>query len=200
MLKEAKLPSPEPIWVLVNRSVLPKNSAWPFGNNDKAICFGTKTIPLARTMRKSASIDHASELLKWNHFSAAATFDEAIANEDRNPQNILTDGRNYWLIDHSHAFANRYRTPGALNSESFSFTNELFKVLAQQSSDQRMKRVPEIKSACAATSEVLMKVPYALFPKSNLMQGELTKFFNDRSQSLVALCLARLNMPELGFS
>lgn len=44
------------------------------------------------------------ELLKnWVLLNKASVFDEWIANEDRHDGNLLTDGSDFWLIDHESA-------------------------------------------------------------------------------------------------
>jgi hypothetical protein len=196
-LAQMKLPAPEPMWIYVSRSVLPKKSPWPYGEAKATICFGTRTLAGATTVRHSTAYDMTNHLRNWEHFSATATFDEAIANDDRSEKNILTDGKKHWLIDHSHSFGNKYGTPGALTQETFSFTNLLFKRLAAETAAQRSKRVPEIKAACAATSEALKNIPYSLMPLKNHLETDLPIYFEARLPSLVPLCLERLGIPEL---
>lgn len=43
-------------------------------------------------------------LLKWEHLIPVATFDEWMANRDRNLSNIIYTSNVLWIIDHAEAF------------------------------------------------------------------------------------------------
>jgi hypothetical protein len=46
-------------------------------------------------------------LATWAQFGSAIAFDELVANPDRNLQNLLWDGADFWLIDHANALGNK---------------------------------------------------------------------------------------------
>lgn len=43
----------------------------------------------------------AAQLAKWTGVGQLLAFDVLVKNADRNPGNLLTDGTDYWLIDHA---------------------------------------------------------------------------------------------------
>ena len=196
-LASASLPTPEPYWIKVPKIVLPKGTAWPYGNADFFLCFGTRTIIGARTFRHSSSYDPAKDIIKWQHCAGAATFDEAVANDDRGMQNILTDGRRHWLIDHSRAFANNYRDPAAMKDTEPLFTNTLLALLAAQNQNQRLKSAEQIKKACGIVFSSLTALPYQPFYSENELQAGLQYFLDARLSRLTDLCMNRLNIGTL---
>lgn len=56
----------------------------------------------------AAGVRRAALLLAtWAQFGSSIAFDELIANPDRNLQNLLWDGADFWLIDHANALGTR---------------------------------------------------------------------------------------------
>lgn len=97
------------------------------------------TIIVATDQTRSCRIDETGKM--GTHTLPAGIFDELVVNDDREPKNILTDGRsNYWLIDHNHAFGSDQWTPEWLRDNAFpDFSNNLLEVLSKMKPGQRIK-------------------------------------------------------------
>ena len=100
------LKMPKPFLVYVDRHNLPNSNKWK-DHESLRICFGSEDAqcPSFRQIFNATPNKNAvwNMLLTWPGFKETAWFDEWIANDDRNVGNVLWDGTECWLIDHSHA-------------------------------------------------------------------------------------------------
>lgn len=98
------LPVPEPFLVRIERGTLPGSRLL---DPAAATCLAFASLSVgghtfAQLLR--ADSDAALEmLLSWQHLVPVATFDEWMANPDRNLGNILFVANSLWLIDHAEA-------------------------------------------------------------------------------------------------
>ena len=196
------LPTPEPLWVQVHRQVLPGSRAWQKGEQDR-ICFATRALPAQTLLRVMGRNPTAlQQLAKWEHAFPAGIFDELVANDDRGPDNVLTDGRGrYWLIDHNHAFGSDRWTPEWLRDNTFPiFSNRLLEVLAGTPANQRLKLGSEAPSFCAKFVNVLKGLPLPEIVKDSRQRKAVDSFLARRAKSLVEMTRDRLGLKELPFS
>lgn len=100
---------PKPYLVKVKKTLLPKSKQWRKKETER-ICFASEDVGHPSMKRlvanQVAGVQDklTQKYLRWDGFKDATIFDEWIANSDRNIGNLLFDGREFYLIDHSHAF------------------------------------------------------------------------------------------------
>lgn len=93
------LPIPKPIIVLVE----PDHPQIPVAQT--TYLFGSQMYEMPSFERFLKGSDVTEDcILDYPHLSSIITFDEFIANPDRNNSNILYDGESYRFIDHEKAF------------------------------------------------------------------------------------------------
>lgn len=197
VLKRTNIPAPEPIWVKVNKAVLNKRDPWPFEGFDSMLCFGTHTIPAARTLRRSPNEDE-QKLLKWDASSHAGVFDEVMANDDRQANNILTDGKSYWLIDHGRCFVNSYNDPFTMcENTTPSFSNMFLDLMGAERLAIRAKFKDTVNKACGEVIECVNSLPLDEFVTNPALCSGISYFLKCRSERLIEHCMARLGLNEL---
>ncbi|MEM5314291.1 hypothetical protein [Paraburkholderia sp. JHI869] len=75
----------------------------------------------AMNVNDAAGVRRAALLLAtWAQFGSTISFDELIANPDRNLQNLLWDGQDFWLIDHARALGNAVHEKNTLANVAMS--------------------------------------------------------------------------------
>ncbi len=201
MLSRLGLPAPEPLWVLVHRPVLPRLRAWE-KDEEKRICFATRALPAQTLFRRSARDPHAmQQLTKWEHTFPAGVFDELVVNDDRGPDNVLTDGRGrYWLIDHNHALGSDRWNPEWLRDNAFPmFANKLLEILAGTPVNQRLKLGNETPACCVKMINVLKELPLSELRTDLRTRRAVDIFLAKRAERLVELTRFRLGLQELPF-
>ena len=102
--RAAELPIPEPLLTEIHQSRLPMESA--FRGNDVIVGFVSMSAgETAKSFEQFLQRNEYGGLANWNQLLETIAFDEWIANEDRNPTNLLycPDTKTYWLIDHGNA-------------------------------------------------------------------------------------------------
>jgi hypothetical protein len=199
LLLQVGLPTPEPLWVMVHASVLPGSRA---GRrvDEKQICFGTLALAAQSLWRGSVRDPEAvRQLTRWEHTLPGGIFDELVANDDRGPENILTDGRGgYWLIDHNHAFGSDKWTAEWLIDNAFpDFSNKLLELLAATSASQRMKFDAAARGHCARFVKALKDLPLSDLAASARTKQAVDGFLSARAQRLVEMTRSRLGLDEL---
>lgn len=115
---------PRPFLVHVKRKDLPKSKEWK-GQENERICFGSEdakhpSLKQIIEMGKGNSAINdkiVKHWLDWKGFRETAIFDEWIANPDRNIGNVLYDGTDFHLIDHSHALTSPKWKPADLKPD-----------------------------------------------------------------------------------
>jgi hypothetical protein len=101
-----KLQVPRGMLVIADKDQLPGLPARVSGAaTDKVLCFGSELQwpddTLARPIGRTAVEDWVwRRLCEAEQGPAGAVWDELIANEDRHFENVVFDGRRWWLIDH----------------------------------------------------------------------------------------------------
>lgn len=108
---------PKPFLVYVERNNLPQSKKWNT-SEERRISFGSEDArhPSFRQWIQANGNAVFRALVSWNGFAQTAWLDEWIANDDRNVGNLLFDGNDFWLIDHSHALTGPQWTPADLRS------------------------------------------------------------------------------------
>lgn len=197
VLKTANIPAPEPLWVKVHKAVLDKKDPWPFQGFDSVLCFATRTIPGARTLRH-AQMEDDQKLLKWEPSSRAGVFDEVMANDDRQANNILTDGKSYWLIDHGRCFVNSYYDPATMcKNTSPSFPNMFLDMMGAERPAVRAKFRDTVNKACGEVIQCVNSLPLDEFVTNPALCSGISYFLKKRSERLIEHCMARLGLNEL---
>jgi hypothetical protein len=77
------------------------------GVNSRVLCFGSELQWPDDTLARPTGKDAVEEwvwarLCETPQGSAGAVWDELVANEDRHFENVVFDGRRWWLIDHEY--------------------------------------------------------------------------------------------------
>lgn len=198
ILQDSEIPSPQAFWIQVNKSVLPRGSKWPYGAANSMLCFGTETIINARTLKQEPSTEMAQKLLRWDACHSSGVFDEALANDDRQVGNILTNGKGFWLIDHGRTFAHGYREPKSLlRHTSPLFSNMFLNIIAGEKMSVRMKLREKVNAACGKVIASINALPLdQLVNNPDLSEG-IRHFLNSRSENLIENCMKRLGLDEL---
>lgn len=126
------LPVPEPFLVAVHRGALPGSKmidpaaevTWTFASED----VGGDTF--AQMLRDDSASAQAM-IRRWEHLVPVATFDEWMANPDRNFGNILFVANSLWIIDHAEAFGGSVRKLFELEEiKTDAFTNKVGQLLS----------------------------------------------------------------------
>lgn len=103
------LPIPEPFLVSIDKGALPGSRLLP--QEKPALAFASLDVggqTFSQLMRGDSPATQAM-LMKWKHMIPVATFDEWMANRDRNLSNILFVANVLWIIDHAEAFHGKAR-------------------------------------------------------------------------------------------
>lgn len=153
---------------------------------------------MAQTLRRHQSAGANERLLSWPAFPLAGAFDEAFANDDRGQQNILTDGKRFWLIDNEHAFANQYANIKNLRSNLRPyFANTLLDLAGQQQANNRLRLKDLLNRACGDIIKCIREAPFAQLVSDDDLRTGLQFFLDRRSPSLVEDCMSRLGLGTL---
>ena len=130
------------------------------------------------------------------------TFDEWIANRDRNQGNLLLGAPGeVWLIDHGHAFTGPNWLPSDLDP-AVAVRNEIALVIAPHLAlperHRALRRATEISDECRKISanEVLKEGFAAAFASGEEIQA-LESFIVRRISELVRLIAMRVGLPVL---
>lgn len=199
LLQKFGVPTPEPFWVLVHKDILPGYRSWQRGEKSR-ICFATRALP-AQSLWLATNRDPSAllNLERWEHTLPAGMFDELVVNDDREPKNILTDGRgNYWLIDHNHAFGSDKWTPEWLRDNAFPrFSNRLLDVLSKMTSGRRIKFGKEAPAHSVVLTKLLKKLPLHDVSDDLRTRNAVDWFLSKRAECLVDMTNNRLGLHQL---
>lgn len=202
------LPIPEPFAVIVDKGVLPKSkrldqrapAQYVFG------CLNVGGRDFAQLLNEDS--DFALEMiLRWKDLVPVTTFDEWLANTDRNLGNILFVARSLWLIDHADAFGGAQRNLYPLRELSVqSFENKLATFIEHQFDvGARRKHLDEARGWLAARASTI-NAAQAIDAASLAMwltegqQTELVDFITERLTITHSLLCTRLGHPQLWLS
>lgn len=112
LAKALGLQVPSPYLVVVHPQALPaKNLSEPTWG------FGSETVyPNISAPLSGRDADTLKRIQAWSQFTVLCAFDEWIANNDRTPENLLFDGKDFRPIDHGEAIPQgqspKHRAPG----------------------------------------------------------------------------------------
>lgn len=137
------LPVPQPFIVEIPPDVLQKSKL--IDSNKTCMAFASEDMggsTFSQLLRADSPAAQAM-LASWEHLLPVATFDEWMANRDRNLGNIIFAANVLWLIDHAEAF---HGTAGSLFelSDLVSMTGRNIlaeKFLVKQTSEQCSKHL-----------------------------------------------------------
>jgi hypothetical protein len=130
-------------------------------------------------------------LVDWLELPKASAFDEWIGNEDRNSDNLLTDGVDFWLIDHGLAL---YQL---LKSDENTDNNYLLEI-AKSSADNDKKRWQLVKEFNNLIKLFPTNVEEQIKIVAPYIDESILKLLQDRTPHLFTLLRrAVLNHEEL---
>lgn len=199
------LPVPEPFAihlppiVLANSKMLPETGALAFASHD----IGGQTFN--QLLKKDSPAAHAM-LAKWSHLVPVATFDEWLANPDRNLGNIMFASNALWIIDHAEAFGgSKAEMFGLTAITKDTFTNQLGVHLAALLSEARIERLEACKTWVDMTASKLDVADAIACADISRWQDqdqrvELLNFVNTRLTLTHSLLCNRLGHPQLNLS
>lgn len=130
----------------------------------------------------------ALELLKgWEHLHRACVFDEWIANEDRHDGNLLTDGYNFWLIDHELALNHLLDVDEQICNKLLYTATDSIESDALLPSFRTITQ--EIMAKCTAKVSNVINVTYSDTPE------HIAKFIDDRLPHVFNLLENKVSTP-----
>jgi len=199
------LPVPPGFIVLVNRDDYPESEFLVSQGLERTLAFGVESIghPDLKRRIKIEGDSVVQELFQtWTGWCDAMTFDEWIANRDRNQGNLLLGAPGeVWLIDHGHAFTGPNWLPSDLDP-AVAVRNEIALVIAPHLAlperHRALRRATEISDECRKISanEVLKEGFAAAFASGEEIQA-LESFIVRRISELVRLIAMRVGLPVL---
>lgn len=198
------LPVPEPFLVRIGAGVLPRSrlldrkapESLAFASHDAS---GSTFVQLLRADSSFAM----QMLLQWQHLIPVATFDEWLANTDRNFGNILFAAGTLWLIDHAEALGG---TQGRLYPLSqltdAAFTNVLGDVLKSLKTADRAAALTDAQAwvlhpaGALDLADALLCTGLAPW-RTAAEEAELLDFIRARLTLAHSLLCQRLGHPQL---
>lgn len=199
------LPIPPGFVVLVSRDDYPESEFLLTQGQDKALAFGVEAIghpDLKRRIRLEGDSVVQELFRTWTGWCDAMTFDEWIANRDRNQGNLLLGAPGeVWLIDHGQAFTGPNWAPGDLDP-AVAVRNEIARVLAPHLAlperHRALRRATEISEECRKidADEAMKEGFTAAFASDGEIQA-LRNFISKRVDELVRLISMRVGLPVL---
>jgi len=206
------LPIPRPHLVCLQPEDIPKESTW-HGIDAPRWCFasqhaGKRPKSFARHLRSEDPVFKRA-LSSWTGFYAAMVFDEWIANDDRNPGNLLFDpvDQSFWMIDHGNGLTGAYWPIWGLKDADIVMGNVLADELVaaatpkvteamriEHTANAQMRDAANILWSEVGTEEYISKLAQGVKPE------EVRGFLTDRIQHTARLLMARLGYPQLELS
>lgn len=201
MARALGLPTPQPYVLHIAPGVLPGSRFADVAQTH--LCVATHDLggqDFAQLLRQDT--DFAKKLLReWALLVPTATFDEWVANLDRNFGNILFVAQSLWLIDHAEAFGGCNRPLFPLRGlTKTAFTNKLALLLGEGNPARRKARLVEAKQWLTLTAGSLNVEQLAnhAHPWQNPdEERELVDFLQNRLAITHQLLCHRLGHPEL---
>ncbi len=199
------MPIPPGFIVLVSREDYPDSEFLSHQATDKALAFGVESIgyPDLKRRVKIEGDTVIDELFRtWTGWGEAMTFDEWVANRDRNQGNLLLGGPGeVWLIDHGQAFTGPNWSAADLDP-SIAVRNEIARVIAPRLAlperHRALRRATEMSEECRKVSgrDVLKEAFIAAFTSEEEIEA-LRNFIEQRVNELVRLIAMRVGLPVL---
>jgi len=198
------LPVPEPFLIRIARGTLPRSRLLD-PKAQQCLAFGCHDVggaTFAQLLRADSDAT-LMLLLSWKHLVPVATFDEWMANPDRNFGNILFVAGSLWLIDHAEALggvqADLY--PLAELTDA-SFSNRLAGLLEPLQNPQRVVALERAREWIANPAGALdlgaALACTGINPwHSKAEQDGLLDFVRERLTLTHALLCQRLGHPQL---
>lgn len=88
-------------------------SLW-FGSRDAAYPSLSARLSIGATVNQHQLVALAQVLSTWSQVGHVISFDELIANGDRNPGNVLWNGAAFTIIDHERSLGNQQKVSNRL--------------------------------------------------------------------------------------
>jgi hypothetical protein len=149
------LPVPEPFAIHLASGALPGSKMLPAAGT---VAFASHDIggtAFNQLLNKDSPTAHAM-LAKWSHLVPIATFDEWLANPDRNLGNIIFASNVLWIIDHAEAFGgSEAEMFGLATCTTTTFANQLGIQLAELSSEVRIEKLEACRTWIEMTASKL---------------------------------------------
>jgi hypothetical protein len=194
---EVELPVPEPRFLRMPRSRMPKGHPWPFAEQPEEFVFATVAIESAQQLLRLEDDVTARLLDKWPLLAAAAAFDQLIANDDRTKGNILLGPRqDLWLIDHARALGGAGNR--LFSSEVEPLVSNLFlRRIAGYPLVERQRLRPALLSSCLRLSAAVLRIPYDKLRVSEETAIQIDSYLRQRAGRLQAMVLNEIGLPDL---
>jgi hypothetical protein len=199
------LPIPPGFIVLVNRDDYPESEFLLTRGQDKALAFGVESVghpDLKRRIRIEGESVMRELLRTWTGWCDAMTFDEWIANVDRNQGNLLIGAPGeVWLIDHGQAFTGPNWTPSDLDPV-VAVQNQIASVIAPHLAlperHRALRRATEVSQECRKVdADEVLKEGFTAALASDAEIQALGNFIAKRVDELVRLISMRVGLPVL---
>jgi hypothetical protein len=197
LAREMAAGAPEPFFVTVARSRIPTGCAWQYDGAEH-VCFGTREIPSARSIRRIDSQHISERLNNWPCLIEAAILDTLIANEDRSEDNVLLDGSGkLWIVDHDRALGG---SGERVFSEPYVVTqNFLLDQIKNWPALERFAIRQRVHTACVTAIAAVNQIPYGALLIQDELAEEIQRFLLSRSAALTSQVLSVLGISELTF-
>jgi hypothetical protein len=199
------MPIPPGFIVLVNREDYPDSEFLTALGLEKALAFGVESVgyPDLKRRIKLEGDSVVEELFRtWTGWCDAMTFDEWIANRDRNQGNLLVGAPGeVWLIDHGQAFTGPNWAPRDLDP-TVAVRNEIARVIAPHLAlperHRALRRATEIAEECKKVdvNDSLKEGFAAAFASDEEIEA-LRNFVAKRVNEVVRLIAMRVGLPVL---
>ena len=198
-----RLPVPEPFIVVLEPGVMPESRM--LHHDRRQLAFASRDVG-GSTFSQLLRADSAAArtmLAQWEHLIPVATFDEWMANRDRNLGNILFVANVLWLIDHAEAFHGSSRGLFGLDQlVDLGNTNILGDQLAQLSIPECAKHLDAAKTwLMEVASHVSINDAIACAEldhwQTPAQKEELARFLTQRLHLTHSLLCNRLRHPQL---
>lgn len=195
LARQVGLPAPEAMWICVCRSAYP--AAWPYGDEDVHVCFGTRSISNALPLKVESST--AGWLFQQDRvllIAKIALFDELVGNDDRHQGNLLLGPTgNILVIDHERALGG---TAAGLFSSDLIGPNHLLELVRELPAKQRAELKAPLLQFATACAVAVDRLPFDQIAEANPTLKEAAKrFLAKRAASLHDVVLRTLGVPGL---
>ncbi len=161
--------------------------------------FGTRALialPIKKSFASGNSNSLESRLRAWPGLLRSVVFDQIILNTDRTASNLLTNGRDFWLIDHDQALLPTQLLPGALEQTKL-VGSDLLSSLVVETQRELNTYMYEIRKICNQAVSALETVPYELLLMSESTSELYDSALRKRCEQLPDLFSEYFGRPSL---
>lgn len=205
-----KLPIPKPYIALVHETDLPESSKYAGTSPNTRYAFacaqfGKNPMNCSRKYNQNNSA-FAKILADWQGLNNARSFDEYIANEDRNLGNLIysPESKEIGLIDHGRSLTGSYWPVWGLSDAQRTVNNNL---LANHQT-LTINDKERLRAICNDLMQKVSKIDIASLDQDGHFQRlggvapkqEIVNFLTQRINFTVTLLCQRIGLPELNIT